>query len=105
MGVHIFATHTSPLHFKNPRQFHPERWLGDPDYARDHLGAWAPFGVGPRNCLGKNLAWHEARLLLATLLMHFDVSVAEESQGWARQRVFTLWEKPPLLCNVRLASA
>ena len=73
----MFATHISPLHFKNPREFHPERWLGDAEYADDHFGAMEAFSVGPRNCLGKNLAWHEARLLLATLLLHFDVSLAE----------------------------
>ena len=77
VGVHVFATHISPLHFKNPREFHPERWLGDAEYADDHFGAMEAFSVGPRNCLGKNLAWHEARLLLATLLLHFDVSLAE----------------------------
>lgn len=97
VGVHVFVTHISPLHFKNPREFHPERWLGDPD---DYFGAMEAFSVGPRNCLGKNLAWHEARLLLATLLLPFDVSLAEESQGWIHQRLHTLWEKPPLMVNL-----
>ena len=100
IGVHIFATHISPSHFKNAQEFHPERWLGDPEYADDHLSAVEPFGVGPRNCLGKNLAWHELRLLLATLLLHFDISLAEESQGWIDQRVYTLWEKPPLMVDL-----
>ncbi|KAK2002124.1 cytochrome P450 [Colletotrichum falcatum] len=103
VGGHIYATHTSPMHFKNPLEFHPERWLGDAEYADDHLDAWAPFSVGPRNCVGKNLLLHEARLLLATMLMHFDFTLAEESQDWSRQRVFTLWEKPPLLCHVKQA--
>lgn len=39
------------------------------------------------------------------MLLHFDVSLAEESAGWNRQRLFTLWEKPPLICNVWQASA
>lgn len=103
VGAHTYATHTSPLLFKNPLEFHPERWLHDPEYADDHLDASAPFGYGPRNCLGQSLAWHEIRLLAATLLLHFDVSVAEESATWIQQRIFTLWAKPPLMCNVRQA--
>ncbi|KAK1971915.1 cytochrome P450 [Colletotrichum sublineola] len=101
VGCHIYSTHTSPTHFKDPLEFHPERWLGDAKYADDHFDAWAPFSVGPRDCLGKNLSWHESRLLLATLLMHFDFTLAEESQDWSRQRVFTLWERPPLLCDIQ----
>ncbi|KAK2052680.1 cytochrome P450 [Colletotrichum caudatum] len=103
VGGHIYMTHTSPMHFKNPLEFHPERWLGDAEYADDHLDAWAPFSVGPRNCVGKNLLFHEVRLLLATMLMYFDFTLAEESRDWSRQRVFTLWEKTPLLCEVKLA--
>ncbi|KAF6837166.1 cytochrome P450 [Colletotrichum plurivorum] len=103
VGVHIYATHTSPAHFRDPLAFRPERWLGDPEYAGDHLDASAPFGVGPRNCLGRNLAWHESRLLLATMLLCFDMTLAEESRDWSRQRVYTLWEKPPLMCHVRPA--
>ncbi|KAF6813197.1 cytochrome P450 [Colletotrichum sojae] len=103
VGVHIYATHTSPVHFRDPLSFRPERWLGDPEYAGDHLDASAPFGVGPRNCLGRNLAWHEARLLLATMLLCFDMTLAEESRDWSRQRVYTLWEKPPLMCHIRPA--
>lgn len=50
--------------FKHPYEFHPERWLHDPEYEDDHLDAMEPFSVGPRNCLGKNLAWHgECKLM------------------------------------------
>ncbi|EFQ36365.1 cytochrome P450 [Colletotrichum graminicola M1.001] len=103
VGGHIYSTHTSPMHFKNPLEFHPERWLGDAEYADDHLDAWAPFSVGPHNCVGKNLLFHEVRLLLATMLKYFDFTLAHESQDWSRQRVFTLWEKLPLLCDVKPA--
>ena len=47
------ATFMSPTHFKNPREFHPERWLNDAKYETDHLDAVEPFSYGPQNCLGK----------------------------------------------------
>ena len=53
IGINQFATYRMSEHFKNPWEFHPERWLGDPEYKDDHLDAMEPFSVGPRNCLGR----------------------------------------------------
>ena len=53
IGGNHFATYRMPENFKNPYEFHPERWLGDPEYKDDNLEALEPFSVGPRNCLGK----------------------------------------------------
>ena len=53
IGVHPMATFMSPKHFKNPHEFHPERWLDDVKYKNDHLDAVEPFSYGPQNCLGK----------------------------------------------------
>ncbi|WPH03317.1 cytochrome P450 [Acrodontium crateriforme] len=100
VGVHHMSTYRSPDHFKNPKEFHPERWLGDPEYKDDHLDAVEIFSVGPRNCLGRNLAWHEMRMLLATMVIHFDLALSKESESWNEQRVFILWEKVPLMCSL-----
>ncbi|KAK3116147.1 hypothetical protein LTR53_003820 [Teratosphaeriaceae sp. CCFEE 6253] len=100
VGAHHQSTYRSEDHFKHADEFHPERWLGDPEFAGDHLDAMEPFMVGPRNCLGKNLAWHEMRLLLAAVVLSFDLELCDESRDWSDQRVFTLWEKKPLICRV-----
>ena len=95
-----FATYRMSEHFKNPYEFHPERWLGHPEYQDDHLDALEPFSVGPRNCLGKNLAWHEMRVLLISVLLHFDLKLCDESSNWSDQKIYTLWEKRPLMCTL-----
>ncbi|KAJ4389106.1 hypothetical protein N0V93_006568 [Gnomoniopsis smithogilvyi] len=78
-------------------EFHPERWLGDPKFANDQHDIFQPFHIGPRNCLGKNLAYIEMRLILARVLWNFDMKLADESKNWiADQKIFLLWEKPPL---------
>jgi hypothetical protein len=118
VGVHQVATYRSKANFTSPNEFHPERWLGDKMFANDALDSVEPFSVGPRNCLGKvrrmsvlspskfadnlvqNLAWHEMRLLLATVLLHFDVKICEESKDWSSQAVFSLWQKRPLLATL-----
>jgi cytochrome P450 len=43
----------NPKYFKDPEEFVPERWLGDPRYENDRREAAQPFSVGPRNCIGK----------------------------------------------------
>jgi len=53
VGVHHLSTYRDPDCFRKPQEFHPERWLGDPEFKDDKLSALEPFSVGPRNCLGK----------------------------------------------------
>lgn len=101
VGVHQLSTYREC--FSDPYEFRPERWLGDAKYADDHLDALEPFSVGPRNCIGKNLAWHEMRLLLASTLLHFDLELCTESQDWSDQKTYTLWEKKPLICRLTRA--
>ena len=60
------------------------------------MGALQPFSIGPRNCLGKNLAYVEMRSILARIVWHFDMELCEESKDWTNQNAYVLWEKPPL---------
>lgn len=105
VGVNHMAVYRSEEHFKHAHEFHPERWLGDAEFKDDHLDALEPFSVGPRNCLGRNLAWHEMRLLLATVMLHFDLELCDESKDWTDQKVYTIWEKKPLMCTLKPAKA
>jgi len=60
-----------------------------------------PFSVGARNCIGKNLANAEIRLLLASLLWHFDLSLSEETDSdWRAQKAWFVWQRKPLLVRV-----
>lgn len=40
------------------------------------------------------------RLLLVTMLLHFDLTLTEESKHWSEQGIYTLWDKKPLLCTL-----
>ncbi|KAF2813988.1 cytochrome P450 [Mytilinidion resinicola] len=95
-----WAAYESELNFAAPKAFIPERWLDDERFAGDEKFVLQPFSYGPRNCLGKNLAYHEMRLILATVLWHFDLKLCPESADWADQKVYTLWDKPPLMCTL-----
>ena len=64
------------------------------------LEAHQPFAWGPRNCLGQNMAMHEMRLILAELVLLFDLKLCDESRGWLDQQTYALWVKNPLMCQV-----
>ncbi|GME28656.1 PAS domain-containing protein [Neofusicoccum parvum] len=97
-----YAAFRSPENFEAPDEFLPERWLPDADerFARDDRKVMQPFSVGPRNCLGMNLAYHEIRLMLSYLLWHFDLELCKESDDWMDQKVYALWAKKPLMVKV-----
>ncbi|KAH6957283.1 cytochrome P450 [Fusarium avenaceum] len=94
---------TSTFNFKNPKEFHPERWLGDPAYESDSKSVVHPFSAGSRDCIGKNLAYAEMRLLMTRLLWKFDLELLPESKAWIDQKVFLFWDKKAL--QVKLTEA
>ncbi|KAI0598445.1 cytochrome P450 [Biscogniauxia sp. FL1348] len=101
VSVHTTSTYRDPKNFREPDSFVPERWLGDPRYKDDARDARQPFSIGPRNCLGVGMAWHEIRLLLAKVLFNFDIEIYDESEDWFDQKVFVLWQKRPLACRMK----
>ncbi|GAB1313326.1 hypothetical protein MFIFM68171_03536 [Madurella fahalii] len=101
VGVPQWASYQSERNFRDAQKFVPERWLGDPKYAHDARGVLQPFSVGPRNCIGRNLAYAEMRLILVRLLWNFDLEIMPESRKWNNQKIYGLWEKGAI--NVRLS--
>jgi cytochrome P450 len=64
--ISMYATHRDPRFFPEPDAFRPERWL-DGLEKRLPRGAFLPFGMGSRMCIGAAFAMMEATLLLATI--------------------------------------
>ena len=104
-GVHLnqFAAYRSPRNFHDPDTFTPERWLGvDPRFESDRREVLQPFAMGPRNCIGKNLAMAEIALTLSRIVMEFEMEVCEETdREWLDQRAWFGWDKKPLVIRVR----
>jgi cytochrome P450 len=67
-----WVTHRDARWWSEPLRFVPTRWIG-PDGAFDEAapgqprGAYFPFGLGRRVCVGESFAWTEAMLVLAAL--------------------------------------
>jgi cytochrome P450 len=76
--ISMYATHRDPRFFPEPEAFRPERWL-DGLEKRLPRGAFIPFGMGSRKCIGAAFAMMEATLLLATIARRcrFDLAPGE----------------------------
>jgi cytochrome P450 len=86
----IYLTNHNPHVYDAPREFRPERFLGEtPD-----TFAWIPFGGGIRRCIGASFAMLEMKVMLRTMLSELHPSVPRGSvwrRGeWNRRRAITL---------------
>jgi cytochrome P450 len=123
-GTHVsiatFSLQRDQRYFSSPTTFIPERWL--PDYCADspkskttsvslaerrHVPeAFIPFSAGPANCIGKNLAYQEMRMLLCYVLKYFDLELAANSMesvdAWeAGMKDYLMLIRKPLSVVVR----
>lgn len=74
----IYSCQINPEYWPEPMAFKPERWLEGSDIPADK-DAFFPFSSGSRNCIGKNFAWMEMRLILASFVYNFDIAPVPES--------------------------
>ncbi|KAI0903786.1 isotrichodermin C-15 hydroxylase [Ustulina deusta] len=97
-----FAAARSPDYFRDPLEFRPERWLPahhpeyNPRYADDQIKSLHPFGVGPRMCTGREIAWQQVKLFLAKVLWTFDIEAVKgmESSFDGDFRLYAMWKRP-----------
>ncbi|KAI0894235.1 putative cytochrome P450 monooxygenase [Annulohypoxylon nitens] len=105
VGIPHYGCFRSPYNFADPEEFIPERSLNeDARYAHDKREAIQPFHVGPRNCIGRSLAFIEMRLILAHVLLEFDIMLEPELEEWNKQEVYSTWLKKPLKVQLRPAA-
>ena len=72
-----YVTHRLPDLWPDPLRFDPERFIRDPSLG---LGgskslAYLPFGAGPHQCIGNQLAVNEVIVALAAILSRFSLRV------------------------------
>lgn len=67
-----WVLHRDPRWWPDAASFRPERFL--PDAPPPPRGAYLPFGLGPRVCLGQHFAMLEMTLIAARLLQRFRLS-------------------------------
>jgi len=77
--------------FVEATEFKPERWLNyAPGENPQHYKAFAPFGGGPRLCMGRSLALLEIKMAVSMICRHFDVLRSEPDKAIEERFVFTM---------------
>ncbi|KAK8154875.1 cytochrome P450 [Phyllosticta citrichinensis] len=101
-----YPAYRSSRNFAEPSSVVPEMRLDDADekFKNDKKSVMMPVSNGPRNCIGKNLAYAEMRVILARILFEFDIEMVDPDFDWLNQKLFLLWEKPALQVRLRPVS-
>ncbi|KAG2426048.1 hypothetical protein HXX76_013238 [Chlamydomonas incerta] len=75
--LYVHSMHLNPDVWPHPERFLPERFLpeGAAAFGPADPGAWAPFGIGARMCVGHKLAMMVAKCLLVRMYQRFSVAL------------------------------
>ena len=82
----IYLTHHREDLYPEPKKFKPERFLERQYSAYEFF----PFGGSNRRCIGSAFAMFEMKLVLATILRHYNLALAEKQPVKAVRRSVTL---------------
>ncbi|KAJ7891685.1 cytochrome P450 [Mycena olivaceomarginata] len=97
VGVPSYTIHRDPeIWGIDPDVYRPERWF-DPEKSAAMHKTFNPFSVGPRACIGRNLARLELMLFAATLFRRYHFVLAEPEKPMETREGFI---RKPLRCDV-----
>jgi cytochrome P450 family 9 len=77
--IPVYALQHDPNYFKEPEKFDPERFCGEEKKNSLNCGAYFPFGLGPRMCIGNRFALLETKVLLFHLLARCDFKICDKT--------------------------
>lgn len=77
--IPVYGLRRDPKYFKEPDKFNPNRFLGEEKKHVANNGAYVPFGLGPRMCIGNRFALLETKVLLFHMLARCDLLPCEKT--------------------------
>ena len=86
VDISPMLTHRLPELYADPDRFDPERFAPPREEDKKHPFALVTFGGGPHGCLGVEFAQMEIKIVLSTLLRHYDWTVTPEKSAIAPVR-------------------
>ncbi|KAJ6495457.1 cytochrome P450 monooxygenase [Mycena sanguinolenta] len=96
LSVPSYTIHRDPTVWgADVEAFRPERWFEDGKEKRERT--FNPFSVGPRACVGRNLASLELQMIVASILRRYEFVLERPGEELATREGFL---RKPLRCDV-----
>ncbi|EAA43283.1 AGAP012295-PA [Anopheles gambiae str. PEST] len=76
--IPIAGLHYDPRFYPDPDRFDPERF-NDENKHKIPLGAYLPFGIGPRNCIASRFALMEVKAIVYHILLNYELKRSERT--------------------------
>jgi cytochrome P450 len=93
VGCSAYAIHHNASYFPSPFSYQPERWLSSKNATKKSIelaqSAFCPFSLGPRGCIGRNMAYIELMTTVARTVWLFDMKLA----GWLGEGLLDATER------------
>lgn len=86
VDISPMLTHRLPELYTDPDRFDPERFAPGREEDKKHPFGLVGFGSGPHSCLGFEFAQMEMKIVLSTLLRHYDWTVTPDRSSIAPVR-------------------
>ncbi len=69
-----YLMHRNPAYWPEPEKFDPQRFSPD-NIKKQHVGAYLPFAIGPRRCIGDSMAIQEMAVHIGRIIqkVHFEL--------------------------------
>ncbi|CCM03253.1 uncharacterized protein FIBRA_05379 [Fibroporia radiculosa] len=82
LSVPVYNLHRSTeIWGRNADEFIPERWIDVDAKAKARMmQSFAPFSIGPRGCIGRNLALMQLHIMIATLFRRYSFVVSNSDK-------------------------
>lgn len=100
VGVPAAIIGRNPTVYRNPDEFDPYRWTDEKANTALMKTCFLGFGVGSRQCIGRNVATQMVMKIIASLLLRYEVEL-ENQDLVLGSKEFTI-QKPDQKYNVRI---
>jgi len=77
IAIPTYSFHMDEKNFSEPNHFNPNRWSDESNHVK---GSYAPFGLGPRMCLGQKFGIMQLKMGIAELVMKFNIKVNKKTK-------------------------
>lgn len=81
VAVCPFVSHRDPRWWERPEEFYPERFLDEEKIKNLPKGAYVPFSIGKRNCIGARFSLMEIMVLCIDFFKVYRISTVQPHVG------------------------